>query len=730
MEKRLAIIGNTKAAVEMYARQIDSVFHGALATQIYNIQSGLPAGGIDADIVLIESNNILGYTVGRIRDDAEIIFARRTLSKRGLNLISEIPEGKDAVLVDENTEMAEDLVSALCQIGVHHIRLRPGTRRSINASRDAIQLLLSDPAPENAADSMLPSIRSLTEKRLVDDEASTFGQMLIIGPCLLDVSTIIDVGVRANLDHILNNQNIRKSYQEIVTLNIGFAAILTKTNRFESSLDIVLGAFDQGVIAVDSNGDVFACNEKARIIMDCEDASVIGANCREAFPGINFGSVLGSEAPIAETLKQIRGYDVIVTVKPVIHSEKKLGAVAIVKRYSDEERKQHAIRSQIIGKGHVAKYKFDDILGGSPAIVKCKASALNMARSDSSVLITGESGTGKEMFAQAIHNSSKRKAFQFVAVNCGALPENLLESELFGYEEGAFTGARKGGKPGLFELAHRGTLFLDEIGEMPFNLQRSLLRALQEREVMRIGGDRMINVDIRLIAATNRDLREMVKEGKFRSDLYYRLNVLPLFIPPLRSRREDIPTLIEDFKETFAWDFELSHTAREAVLYHAWNGNIRELRNCVEYITNMKIRRVDMQDLMLDLEEPAATAASAVNDSGAAIGRGNPAAADESRVSEELMKCCNDLKSRSGKGIAKYVFVLQELENAFIQLKRAGRRSLFSKAREQGVFVSEQEIRTLLVDLEKLNLVAISTGRGGTVITDRGRTALKYLMGE
>src|SRR5699024_10187718 len=156
-------------------------------------------------------------------------------------------------------------------------------------------------------------------------------------------------------------------------------------------------------------------------------------------------------------------------------------------------------------------------------------------KSNSSILITGETGTGKELFAQAIHNNSPRNRYQFVPVNCGAFPESLLESELFGYEEGAFTGARKGGKPGLFELAHNGTLFLDEIAEMPMNLQVKLLRVLQEREVVRIGGDRIINVDIRIVAATNRDLKSMVKRGEFRQDLYYRLNVLPLNIPPLRE---------------------------------------------------------------------------------------------------------------------------------------------------------------------------------------------------
>ncbi len=180
-----------------------------------------------------------------------------------------------------------------------------------------------------------------------------------------------------------------------------------------------------------------------------------------------------------------------------------------------------------------------------------------MSKSDSSVLIYGESGTGKELIAQAMHFTSKRSQYQFVALNCGALPESLLESELFGYEEGAFTGARKGGKPGLFELAHQGTIFLDEIGEMPISTQLRLLRVLQEREVMRIGSDHLIKINVRIIAASNKNLKKLVKEGSFREDLYYRLSVLPLKVPALRQRKDDLDTLIEHFKKSITCTLSL-----------------------------------------------------------------------------------------------------------------------------------------------------------------------------
>ena len=225
------------------------------------------------------------------------------------------------------------------------------------------------------------------------------------------------------------------------------------------------------------------------------------------FPQIPFEYVLKNLKPVEEKLVKLNGYDVVASVSPLIHSKNLYGAISIIRKYSDTEKKQHILRKQLIGKGHKAKYNFDDIIGESAALTKCKKIAKRMAKSNSSILITGETGTGKELFAQAIHNNSPRKNYQFVAVNCGAIPENLLESELFGYEEGAFTGAKKGGKSGLFELAHNGTLFLDEITDMSMDLQVKLLRVLEEREIIRIGGNRMIDVDVRIIAATNNDIK-------------------------------------------------------------------------------------------------------------------------------------------------------------------------------------------------------------------------------
>lgn len=245
------------------------------------------------------------------------------------------------------------------------------------------------------------------------------------------------------------------------------------------------------------------------------------------------------------------------------------------------------MRKRLRNRGHLAKYDFHDILGESEKIRASIEKARRFGRVDATVLIYGETGTGKEFFAHAIHNASSRRNGPFIAVNCAAVPENLLESELFGYAEGAFTGAKRGGKKGLFETADGGTIFLDEISEMSDKLQTRLLRVLQEYEIMRLGDDRVITVDVRVIAATNRDLRKMVAEKLFRADLYYRINVLTLVIPSLRERREDIPVLVGHFLQVFNKKFQknIKGVERQGIdlfYTHDWPGNIRELQNIME----------------------------------------------------------------------------------------------------------------------------------------------------
>jgi transcriptional regulator with PAS, ATPase and Fis domain len=312
-----------------------------------------------------------------------------------------------------------------------------------------------------------------------------------------------------------------------------------------------------------------------------------GRNITEFIPQSDMLRVLEAGKIERGDIATVGGRQIVINRSPVIVKGKIVGAVSNFKEITDIQKVELQLRKKLHQNGLEAKYRLSDIIGETNEVMEAKELARKFAETESTVLITGESGTGKELFAQGIHSASHRSLGPFVAVNCAVLPENLLESEMFGYEKGTFTGALKDGKPGLFELAHGGTLFLDEIGEIPLRIQALLLRVLQERTIRRVGGERIIPVDVRIITATNRNLEEEVEEKQFRSDLYYRLNVLALELPPLRVRLEDIPKLVEAFLDEFndKRKNKIITVEKELICLfqkYDWPGNIRELRNTIE----------------------------------------------------------------------------------------------------------------------------------------------------
>lgn len=357
-----------------------------------------------------------------------------------------------------------------------------------------------------------------------------------------------------------------------------------KAERFRIIIDFAYS----GIIATDKDGKVTVYNPCAEQIMGIPRQKVLGRSVKDAIPNTKLMHILKNPKPEFNQLQSIGNIKIITNRLPIIVNGEVTGAIASFQDIGTIQKAEETIRIRLNEKGFLAKSTLNDILGNSDSIQEIKKEAHLYAKTDSIILIMGESGTGKELFAQGIHNSSLRSKHPFIAVNCAALPENLLESELFGYEEGAFTGARKGGKPGLFELAHGGTIFLDEIGEITPKLQARLLRVLEEREVMRIGGDKITSVNIRILAATNKKLWELVERGVFREDLYYRINVFELNIPPLRKRHEDALLLGSHFLSKLRLDLdekEINKLLGHPLFcsYH-WPGNVRELKNVIERI--------------------------------------------------------------------------------------------------------------------------------------------------
>lgn len=349
-------------------------------------------------------------------------------------------------------------------------------------------------------------------------------------------------------------------------------------------LNAVINASEEGILFINREGIIESCNPTAEKIFEVQEESVIGKKVAQIHNS-KLKDILNQQVIYSGKKGQLTLHNLVITYEPVFVENKKVGTVVTCQEFSKIQKLENKVRRELHAKGLVAKFNFQDIFYSSNKMKEVIDLAKIYAQTNSTVLIIGESGTGKELMAQGIHNASKRKDGPFVAVNCAALPENLLESELFGYAEGAFTGASKGGRQGLFELAHGGTIFLDEIGEIPQYIQTRLLRVLQEKEVMRVGGDRVTPVDIRVIAATNQKLWSLVKEGKFRSDLYFRLSVLHLEIPPLCERKEDIPLLISHHLQELGSSLtfeDLSIELQNFFMSYPWPGNIRQLENVVE----------------------------------------------------------------------------------------------------------------------------------------------------
>jgi PAS domain S-box-containing protein len=383
------------------------------------------------------------------------------------------------------------------------------------------------------------------------------------------------------------------------------------------------------IVVVDREGRITKISDVYARYLGTTVPAALGKHVTEVIENTRMHIVAKTgKAEIAE-VQRIRGRDAIVMRIPLKRDGKVIGAVG--KGMFQDVSEVHSLAERLnllesklafyqgeLKRFQRCKYSLENIVGDSPAINEAKLLAQKAALSNSTILITAESGTGKELFAQAIHKASPRKDGPFVRVNCAALPKDLLESELFGYEDGAFTGAKKGGKPGKFELAERGTIFLDEIGDLPLDMQAKLLRVLQEREIEKLGSTRLIKVDIRVIAATNRDLVEMVKSSAFREDLFYRLNVFHIPIPPLRERREDIPVLTKFLQEKLSRAMgkdccQADEAVRELFYRYRWPGNIRELENVLERalnVTDEGIIRVEHLPLYLQEQHLPLSAAA------------------------------------------------------------------------------------------------------------------------
>lgn len=482
-------------------------------------------------------------------------------------------------------------------------------------------------------------------KRLIDE-----GHGVIVGS-----STAVEIAEANGAQGVLalNADTVRRALEDALGVCHSRQQVLIQQQR----LNAVLRNLSDGVIAVDAQGIIQSLNPRMASLLGIASESALEQPLAAVLADLDVTAILARGEGEENRIVKAAGRTLYANITPVIDNGRPDGVVITCQEANAIQRADRRIRSQVKPRQFTARYHFEQILGDAPAFRALLDLARRYATAHATLLIRGESGTGKELLAQSIHNASLRHEGPFVAINCAAFPESLLESELFGHEEGAFTGARKGGKSGLLENAHTGTLFLDEIGDMPVTLQTRLLRVLQEREVLRLGAVEPTPVDIRVIAATHRDLRARIREGAFREDLFYRLNILCLSIPPLRERAQDIPLLARAMLDRLPLPPGAAEAGRRLLerltpelLRYAWPGNIRELENLVERaalsaeVLSDRGNAVALQSLFSELFDPRGGQSSGPEQPPAGHDLRSLSRAQEStRVREVLEQCQGDL---------------------------------------------------------------------------------------
>lgn len=664
-DKWIAVVANQKGFAEILARGLRQYFEREASFCCYSSEEFSGLREVKEEAVVLSSFTIFSMVRKKLCENKKIIIVDLTLNREKLSRISEIPQNTRAYLVNIDYRNCMEVITMIYKAGYCGLDLipyYPGCEwdPSISTAITPGEIALVPSAAEMIID---------IGHRVVDRE------------CIYKIATLLDV------EDPFNSERGQKASQNILSFNTNFEKVLGENRKLSEQVRTLLKLMDRGIIVTDTAGKILLSNHKADIVLNMPAEALLGCEIYALVPKIP--KCRGSES--ADGVVELNGKSVIVSVNPIVLDGKLRGNIIALDSFAEAERRQHAYRSKIVGEGHVAKYTFSDIRGDSVLIANAKENALRIARSDAAVYLHGETGTGKEVFAQAIHNASARKKFNFVAVNCSALPESLLESELYGYEAGAFSGAKKDGKMGLFELAHNGTLFLDEIGELSLSTQAKLLRAIEEKKILKVGGTDLINVDVRIIAATNRDLYQMVCDKLFREDLYYRLCVLPIELPSLRERPEDILDAIENFERELGASFILLPDATKCLKNYRWPGNMREVRNVVEYFAVLGKKSISIDDLPPQLV------------------RGHGSAP-------------KDTASQENAGVLPgiWVFILQQLQQRKSSNEKIGRQRLATIAKDMDLSYSEAEIKSAMAALQKRGWIVSGTGRAGSKITPAG----------
>lgn len=617
---------------------------------------------LEGDAFLLSNQMLLSRLRHHILDFKKILIMGRSIQKCSIADAMKIPADSDVLVVNDSYTSSTSTAYQLYQIGINHLNLIPydysmedtGVYRSLKYAITTGEL------------SHVPSyIETVVDLKYRVISFST----------MLELVNLLQFDRDRLMDRLIPYMN------SIAMVDLGFHDNYRDSFLKNQMLDLVVTDADEGILVVTEAYQHVYSNQQANRILHLQKTDDLN---RMTYIDESLEDLLkNSEDNMLIELQDER----YVLHKTPLHLMDQLIGYCFTFQGEKELRKMEInLNSHLRQKGLYAQHTFTDIIHTSDIMDQCISLAKQAAVTDHTILIRGESGTGKELLAQSIHNYSPRKNQPFVAINCASLPESLLESLLFGYDEGSFTGAKKKGSPGLFEQAHLGTIFLDEIGDISPNLQTRLLRILQEKQIMRIGSDKILNVDVRIIAATNQNLEERMKAGEFRSDLFYRLNVIPLNLPPLRSRQEDILPLFR----TFLGDDKapIPDQLEKLLTTYSWPGNIRQLENTAIYFNTFH----QIPDYLAG-HVPVASVP----------------AVRTCRPAEDLNQ-----------------IILQLVAEGTEPFHGPGRSLLLSQLASRNISISDGKLRQLLAELEACGFITISRGRRGCQITEAGRSELRY----
>ncbi len=646
---------------------------------------------IKPDLIML-SNEGVRQEAAALFPHTPVLVPTRIITCFNLEKLLRLPGGKKVLLVNDPEVAARDTLTSLISFGIDHLDYIPywsGNKKTLRGIDTAVSPGMTHLVPAGI-------------KVVID-----------IGPRTVSTYSFLCLLEALKLDPVYLEKFSNSYHNLLIESSRKLTAALDRSEILRRHMEVIFDEFEDGLMSVNEDGTIDRANSSVGRLLDTDRKALARKNIYALLEGFEKLADLVEDSDNgfkSAGIYSYKNHKILINKIPVLGSNMKSHIFTFreIERIREIEEN---VRIKLSQNGYLSKYDRNDIWSRSETMATLLSKAENFAKSGMNILITGESGTGKELFAHLIHRSSDRRGGPFVAVNFAGLSETLIESELFGYEEGAFTGAKRGGKRGLFEQAHGGTIFLDEIGDAPITVQARLLRVIQEKEVMRVGGSKIVPVSVRVIAATNTDLMQAMLQKRFREDLYYRINTLELKIPPLRERKEDVIYIISKYlKDKYKISKTMPSETVDCMMSYDWPGNVRELINTAEYICYSSEGKMEIalnhlpENLTTHYRENLEKNMKAERD-------------EFSRMKNHLY--CN---AYSEDIVFRLLSVLKERKN-----KICGRNSLKRAMLERDMVFTEGNIKHFLKTLRDIDLVSVGTTKQGTTITPKGEKFLYYL---